>query len=183
MQFPIAARFGVETLHFGTSTGVARLDTLSIGTPLTTEVFENRQTAEAWNSPGQPRRGNHRQRLSLFHGVSPLVVAPAVSQLARWLGYTPLPDVRSGLSQSHPLRPVTLLRLSHDLTRQRQHHPQPHHDRRLQCSLGFRTRGNCGVPYDELRNSLICPWTLDFHVDYDTRCSKADFCIRPTCHS
>ena len=44
-QFPIAARFGLEVLPFGTSTGVARLDTLSIGTPLTTEVFENRQTA------------------------------------------------------------------------------------------------------------------------------------------
>jgi len=55
MQFPIAARFGVEVVHFGTSTGVARLDTLSIGTPLTTEVFENRQTAGglefAWPTP------------------------------------------------------------------------------------------------------------------------------------
>ena len=60
MQFPIAARFGVEVLHFGTSTGVARLDTLSIGTPLTTEVFENRQTAGglefAWPTP--PRRSS-----------------------------------------------------------------------------------------------------------------------------
>ncbi|XSC41915.1 hypothetical protein ACF1BQ_024985 [Bradyrhizobium sp. RDT10] len=69
MQFPIAARFGVEVLHFGTSTGVARLDTLSIGTPLTTEVFENRQTAGAWNSPGQPQRGSRRQRPSLFHAL------------------------------------------------------------------------------------------------------------------
>jgi hypothetical protein len=39
MQFPIAARFGVETLHFGTSTGVARLDTLSIGTPVDIRVW------------------------------------------------------------------------------------------------------------------------------------------------
>jgi len=54
-------------------------------------VFETVRRREAWNSPGQPRRGNHRQRLSLFHELS-LVVAPAVSQLARWLGYTPLPE-------------------------------------------------------------------------------------------
>src|SRR5262245_58037109 len=44
-QFPLLARFGFEVMHFGTSTGVARLDTLSIGTPLTTQVFENRQVA------------------------------------------------------------------------------------------------------------------------------------------
>ena len=81
MQFPIAARFGVEVLHFGTSTGVARLDTLSIGTPLTTEVFENRQTAGglefAWPTP--PRQPPPAP--VVVPRVSPLVVAPAVSQL------------------------------------------------------------------------------------------------------
>ncbi|XUJ33528.1 hypothetical protein ACQ5SK_38260 [Bradyrhizobium japonicum] len=87
MQFPIAARFGVETLHFGTSTGVARLDTLSIGTPLTTEVFENRQTAGglefAWPTPPlQPLPAP-----VVVPKVNPLVVAPAVQQIARWLGY------------------------------------------------------------------------------------------------
>ena len=92
MQFPIAARFSVEVLHFGTSTDVARLDTLSIGTPLTTEVFENRQTAGglefAWPTP--PRQPPPAP--VVVPRVSPLVVAPAVSQLARWLGYTPLPE-------------------------------------------------------------------------------------------
>src|SRR5882672_5580231 len=85
MQFPIAARFGVEVVHFGTSTGVARLDTLSIGTPLTTEVFENRQTAGglefAWPTP--PRQPPPAP--VVIPRVSPLVVAPAVGQLARWL--------------------------------------------------------------------------------------------------
>ena len=176
MQFPIAARFGVETLHFGTSTGVARLDTLSIGTPLTTEVFENRQTAGglefAWPTPP-------RQPLPapvVIPRVSPLVVAPAVSQLARWLGYTPLPE--------RPFRPqpvtfpfdpppfygsVMTYKGSDSIIPNRTKIDD------YNASLGFRTRGNCGVPYDQLTNSLICPWTLDFHVDYDTSVFESRF--------
>ncbi len=176
MQFPIAARFGVETLHFGTSTGVARLDTLSIGTPLTTEVFENRQTAGglefAWPTP--PRQPPPAP--VVVPRVSPLVVAPAVSQLMRWLGYTPLPE--------RPFRP-TPVTFPFD--------PAPFYGSVMtyrgsdsiipgrtkiddyNASLGFRTRGNCGVPYDQLTNSLICPWTVDFHVDYDTSVFESRF--------
>src|SRR5258705_9333551 len=176
MQFPIAARFGVETLHFGTSTGVARLDTLSIGTPLTTEVFENRQTAGglefAWPTP--PRQPPPAP--VVIPRVSPLVVAPAVSQLARWLGYTPLPD--------RPFRPqpvtfpfdpppfygsVMTYKGSDSIIPNRTKIDD------YNASLGFRTRGHCGVPYDQLTNSPICPWTLDFHVDYDTSVFESRF--------
>lgn len=176
MQFPIAARFGVEVLHFGTSTGVARLDTLSIGTPLTTEVFENRQTAGglefAWPTPP-------RQPLPapvVVPRVSPLVVAPAVSQLMRWLGYTPLPE--------RPFRP-TPVTFPFD--------PPPFYGSVMtyrgsdsiipgrtkiddyNASLGFRARGHCGLPYDQLADSLICPWTVDFHVDYNTSVFESRF--------
>jgi hypothetical protein len=176
MQFPIAARFGVETLHFGTSTGVARLDALSIGTPLTTEVFENRQTAGglefAWPTP--PRQPPPAP--VVVPRVSPLVVAPAVRQLMGWLGYTPLPE--------RPFRP-TPVTFPFD--------PPPFYGSVMtyrgsdsiipgrtkiddyNASLGFRTRGNCGVPYDQLTNSLICPWTVDFHVDYDTSVFESRF--------
>jgi hypothetical protein len=176
MQFPIAARFGVETLHFGTSTGVARLDTLSIGTPLTTEVFENRQTAGglefAWPTP--PRQPPPAP--VVIPRVSPLVVAPAVSQLARWLGYTPLPE--------RPFRPqpvtfpfdpppfygsVMTYKGSDSIIPNRTNIDD------YNVSLGFRTRGHCGVPYDQLTNSPICPWTLDFHVDYDTSVFESRF--------
>jgi len=176
MQFPIAARFGVETLHFGTSTGVARLDTLSIGTPLTTEVFENRQTAGglefAWPTP--PRQPPPAP--VVIPRVSPLVVAPAVGQLARWLGYTPLPE--------RPFRPqpvtfpfdpppfygsVMTYKGSDSIIPNRTKIDD------YNASLGFRTRGHCGVPYDQLTNSPICPWTLDFHVDYDTSVFESRF--------
>jgi hypothetical protein len=175
-QFPIAARFGVETLHFGTSTGVARLDTLSIGAPLTTEVFENRQTTGglefAWpTSPLQPLPAP-----VVVPKVSPLVVAPAVSQIARWLGYTPLPQ--------RPLRPEPV-RPPVD--------PSPFYGSIMaykgsdailpgrtkiddyNASLGYRTSGHCGLPYDQLTSSLVCPWTVDFHVDYDTSLFESRF--------
>jgi hypothetical protein len=176
MQFPIAARFGVEVLHFGTSTGVARLDTLSIGTPLTTEVFENRQTAGglefAWPTP--PRQPPPAP--VVVPRVSPLVVAPAVSQLMRWLGYTPLPE--------RPFRPTPVTPLLD---------PPPFYGSVVtykgsesiipgrtkiddyNASLGFRTKGHCGVPYDQLKDSLICPWTLDFHVDYSSSVFESRF--------
>jgi hypothetical protein len=176
MQFPIAARFGVEVLHFGTSTGVARLDTLSIGTPLTTEVFENRQTAGglefAWPTP--PRQPPPAP--VVVPRVSPLVVAPAVSQLMRWLGYTPLPERPFRPSPvTFPFDPapfygsVMAYRGSDSIIPGRTKIDD------YNASLGFRTRGHCGVPYDQLTDSLICPWTVDFHVDYDTSVFESRF--------
>ena len=176
MQFPVAARFGVEVVHFGTSTGVARLDTLSIGTPLTTEVFENRQTAGgfefAWPTPP-------RQPLPapvVVPRSSPLVVAPAVSQVMRWLGYVPLPE------RPFRLQPVTPLLdpppfYGSVVTYKGRDEIIPGRTKidDYNASLGYRTKGNCGVPYDQLTDSLICPWTFDFHVDYDTSVFESRF--------
>ena len=176
MQFPIAARFGVETLHFGTSTGVARLDTLSIGTPLTTEVFENRQTAVglefAWPTPP-------RQPLPapvVVPKVNPLVVAPAVQQIARWMGYVPPPErpfkplpVRPLLDPPPFYGSVVTYKGSEDIVPDRTRIDD------YNATLGFRTRGHCGVPYEQLTTSLICPWTFDFHVDYDTSVFESKF--------
>jgi hypothetical protein len=176
MQFPIAARFGVETLHFGTSTGVARLDTLSIGTPLTTEVFENRQTAGglefAWPTP--PLRPLPPP--VVVPKVSPLVVAPAVKQIARWLGYTPPPQRPLRLE---PVRPpvdpppfygsIMAYKGSDSIIPNRTKIDD------YNASLGYRTSGHCGVPYEQLTSSLVCPWTVDFHVDYDTSVFESRF--------
>jgi hypothetical protein len=176
MQFPIAARFGVETLHFGTSTGVARLDTLSIGTPLTTEVFENRQTAGglefAWPTP--PLRPLPAP--VVVPKVSPLVVAPAVQQIARWLGYTPLPQRPVKLQPvTPPFDPppfygsVVAYRGSDNIIPGRTSIDD------YNASLGYRTNGHCGLPYEQLTTSLICPWTFDVHVDYDTSVFESRF--------
>jgi hypothetical protein len=176
MQFPIAARFGVETLHFGTSTGVARLDTLSIGTPLTTEVFENRQTAGGLEfafptPPLQPLPAP-----VVVPKVNPLVVAPAVQQIARWMGYDPPPQRPfKPLPVTPPLDPppfygsVVAYKGSDSIIPNRTKIDD------YNATLGFRTRGHCGVPYDQLTDSLICPWTFDFHVDYDTSVFESRF--------
>ncbi len=94
----------------------------------------------------------------------------------RWLGYPPLPE--------RPFRP-TPVTFPFD--------PAPFYGSVMtyrgsdsiipgrtkiddyNASLGFRTRGHCGVPYDQLKDSLVCPWTLDFHVDYDTSVFESRF--------
>ena len=175
-QFPISARFAFEVLHFGTSTGVARLDTLSIGTPLTTEVFENRQTAAGleFALPTPPLKPPPVP--GVIPPVRPLVLAPLVSQTARWLGYTPLPQ------RVVPLVPVTppvplppfygsimVYKGSEDFGFNRTDIQD------FNASLGFRTQGHCGRLYEELQSSLICPWTLDTHVDYSTNVFESIF--------
>jgi hypothetical protein len=169
MQFPIAARLGREVLHFGTSTGVARLDTLSIGTPLTTEVFENRQTAVglefAWPTP--PLKPPPAP--VTVPPVRPLVIAPLVTQFARWVGYTPPPQRPVRLTPVTPpadLPPfygsIALYKGSELLA------PDRTLMQDFNASLGFRAHGHCDRPYEELRSSLVCPWNVDFHVDYNS---------------
>jgi len=167
--FPISARAGLEVVHFGTSTGVARLDTLSIGTPLTTEVFENREAAAgfefAWPTPplAPPPAP------VVVPTVQPLVLAPAVSNIAQWLGYKPPPQrVAKPTPVTPPVEPspfygsFLVYKGDEEIT------PGRTLIQDYNASLGFRTSGHCGVPYEELKSSLICPWEIDAHVDYDT---------------
>ena len=175
-QFPIAARLGREVLHFGTSTGVARLDTLSIGTPLTTEVFENRQTYAglefAWPTPplAPPPLP------VVVPPVQPLLIAPAVSQWMRWAGYTPLPQRPTRLMPiTPPIDPPPFYGSFMVYKGSEEIAPTRHYTEDFNASLGFRTSGHCGVPYEQLRWSLVCPWTVDFHVDYDTSVFESKF--------
>ena len=168
-QFPITARLGREVLHFGTSTGVARLDTLSIGTPLTTEVFENRQTAAGleFALPTPPLAPPPAP--VIVPPVRPLVLAPAVSQLARWLGYTPLPQrVGPPTPVTPPVNPPPFYGSFLAYKGSELLDPGRRHIQDYNASLGYRTNGHCGKPYEELRSSWLCPWHIDVHVDYNT---------------
>src|SRR5262245_43904389 len=177
--FPIAARLGREVLHFGTSTGVARLDTLSIGTPLTTEVFENRQTAAGLEfSLPTPPLGPPPAPV-VVPPVRPLVLAPLVNHAARWLGYNPLPQRLTPplpVTPPVPLPPfygsIAVYKGSEDFG------PQRTRIEDFNASLGYRTQGHCGRLYEELRSSLVCPWTLDTHVDYSTNVFESIFLHR-----
>jgi uncharacterized coiled-coil protein SlyX len=175
-QFPIAARLGLEALHFGTSTGVARLDTLSIGTPLTTEVFENRQTYAglefAWPTPplAPPPLP------VVVPPVRPLLIAPAVSEWMRWAGYTPLPQRPTRLMPiTPPIDPPPFYGSFMVYKGSEEIAPTRPYTEDFNASLGFRASGHCGVPYEQLRSSLVCPWQIDFHVDYDTSVFESKF--------
>jgi hypothetical protein len=176
MQFPLAARFGREVVHFGSSTGVARLDTLSIGTPLTTAVFENRETIAGFEFAFPTPPPMPAPAPVVEPPVRPLVLAPLVKDIAQRLGYVPLPE------RVKPLTPVTppldlppiygsvmFYKGSEDFGVGRTRIED------FNASLGFRRRGHCGVSYEELQSSRVCPWTLDFHVDYSTNVFESIF--------
>jgi len=176
MQFPLAARFGREVVHFGSSTGVARLDTLSIGTPLTTAVFENRQTIAGFEFAFPTPPPMPAPAPIVEPPVRPMVLAPLVKDIAQRLGYVPLPQ------RVKPLTPVTppldlppiygsvmFYKGSEDFGADRTRLED------FNASLGFRTRGHCGALYEQLQSSRVCPWTLDFHVDYSTNVFESIF--------
>ena len=176
MQFPLAARFGREVMHFGSSTGVARLDTLSIGTPLTTAVFENRQTFAGFEFALPTPPPMPAPAPVVEPPVRPLVLAPLVKDIAQRLGYLPLPQ------RVKPLTPVTppldlppiygsvmFYKGTEDFGVGRTRIED------FNASLGYRTRGHCGKLYEELQSSRVCPWTLDFHVDYSTNVFESIF--------
>jgi hypothetical protein len=178
-QFPITARVGHEVLHFGTSTGVARVDTLSIGTPLTTAVFENKQTAVGLEfALPTPPLGPPPAPV-VTPPVRPLAVAPLVSRLAQALGYSPLPQrIAPAQPVSPPAQPppfygsIMFYKGSEDFGADRTDIQD------FNASLGYRTSGNCGKSYEQLRSSLVCPWTLDVHVDYSTNVFESAFLHR-----
>jgi hypothetical protein len=176
MQFPLAARFGREVMHFGSSTGVARLDTLSIGTPLTTAVFENRQTFAGFEFALPTPPPMPAPAPVVEPPVRPLVLAPLVKDIAQRLGYVPLPQ------RVKPLTPVTppldlppiygsvmFYKGTEDFGVGRTRIED------FNASLGYRTRGHCGKLYEELQSSRVCPWTFDFHVDYSTNVFESIF--------
>lgn len=175
-QFPIAARLGREVLHFGTSTGVARLDTLSIGTPLTTEVFENRQTAAGleFAFPTPPLKPPPAP--VTVPPVRPLVIAPVVSNLMRTLGYKPLPERVVKLAPvTPPIAPPPFYGSILAYKGSELIAPDRTHIHNFNASLGYRTQGHCGKTYEDLRSSLVCPWTVDVHVDYNTSVFESRF--------
>jgi uncharacterized coiled-coil protein SlyX len=166
-RFPLYAKVGRDALSFGTSTGIHRADVLSVENPLTIEVFEMRRNSIGLGfglptpAAGPPPAG------VVVPPVQPMVLNPAFGAFARGLGYHP-PPVRPKAPTPTPFTPE----------------PPPFYgsfdaydantvsgiNRKLGTAfngrLGYQTRGNCGRPYDELKDSLLCPWGLDVSVDY-----------------
>lgn len=165
--FPLYAKGGRDVLPFGTSTGIARADQISITNPLTTEVFETRQNfiGAGFALPTPPL--TRPPPPVVIPPVRPQVINPLVTSGIRALGYEYPP------TRPPPPTPVTPPPV-----------PPPFYGNvyffdgnsqlgsnrsikdNINASLGYRTEGHCGRPYDRLRATDFCPWSFDVHVDY-----------------
>ena len=176
LRFPLFLRGGRDVIPFGTSTGFTRTSGLSIESPLTIQAFETRsnlvQIGFEFPTPALVRPPPP----VVAPPVQPLVLGPAVNQLAHWIGYHP-----SG-TRPPPLGPLPyavepapfygtvgfyqgsdLITGQFDFTNN------------VTASLGYRARGHCGRPYSELTYSLVCPWAFDVSVDFATSIFASNF--------
>ncbi len=175
-RFPIYVKAGRDVLPFGISTGVHRIDLVSLNDPLTIDAFETRRNAIGigFALPTPPAAPPPKPQI--VPPSRPLVVSPLISSLSESMGYAPLPVRRT------PPTPVTL-----------PPEPPPFYGdlyfydansvrgvtRKLGSSisgrLGYRTSRHCGRTYSELVHSNICPWTADLSVDYISSVFDSDF--------
>ena len=174
-RFPLYLRAGRVNLAFGSSTGTHRSDVLSIESPLTTDAFELKRNAIGIGFGFPTPALGRAEAPVVVPPVRPLVLAPVVAAFAAQLGYASPPE--------RPKRP-TPISLPPE--------PPPYYGslllyegpntgaqrsfrRNVNARLGYRTGGNCGRLYSELRSSDFCPWALDFNVDYNTSVFDSNF--------
>ena len=169
-KFPPFVTAGRIILPFGISTGVPLADVLSTEDPLTVEVFEFRETAIGFGF-GFPTPALTPPTPPVTPPpVKPLVINPLISALARRLGYAPPPTL---LPPPTPITPTPAPPLVHvglysyagnTFGRAGGYRPADH----LNATVGFHTRGHCGRPYDQLRGTIFCPWSLAADVSYNS---------------
>ena len=166
-RFPFYLKVGRDVLPFGTSTGIHRSDVLSLENPLTVEIFETKANtvgigfALPTPTPGPPPPP------VVAPTVKPLVVNPLLSAVANYLGYTPPPVRRKPqIPGASPADAPPFYGSLYVYDANTVEGVNRRFSGSLNGRLGYQTRGNCGRPYSELTDSLICPWALDVSVDY-----------------
>ena len=170
-RFPPFLKAGRMILPFGTSTGVLRADVLSTESPLTIEAFEFRNTAIGFGIGFPTPALTPATPPVIVPPVKPMVINPIISSLARRLGYNPPP------ARPKPLTPINftpdpppfnagIYLYSGNTFREPDSGLKPRNH--IGATAGFRTRGHCGRPYDQLRGIGICPWSIDIDVDYNS---------------
>src|SRR6266480_3401009 len=175
-RFPIYVKAGRDVLPFGISTGVHRIDLVSLNDPLTIDAFATRRNAVGIGFALPTPPAGPPPKPQIVPPSRPLVINPLISSLSESMGYAPLPVRRT------PPTPVTL-----------PPEPPPFYGdlffydantvrgvtRKLGSSingrLGYRTSRHCGRNYSELVHSNICPWTADLSVDYISSVFDSDF--------
>jgi hypothetical protein len=171
-RFPPFLTAGRIILPFGVSTGDPVADVLTIEDPLTIEVFEFRETMVGLGL-GFPTPAFMPATPPVTPPpVRPLVINPLVSSFSRFLGYKPPPTPPAALTPIIPTPAPPLFNLAvysfdgetfESEGDSGRWDPGEHYG----ATAGFRTKGSCGRPYDQLVGSALCPWTFDIDVDYN----------------
>ena len=172
LRFPPFLTFGRIILPFGISTGDPVTDVLTNVDPLTLSTFELRNTAFGFGlgfptpAPKPPTPPVTPPK------VRPLVINPLFTSLFKSLGYeSPIkrPPALTPISPppTPPLFNVGIYSYdgsTFENTDTGGYKPGEHWG----ATVGFRTQGSCGRPFDKLGGSLFCPWAIDVDVDYNS---------------
>ena len=166
-RFPLYAKVGRDVLSFGTSTGVHRADVLSLENPLTIEVFETRRNSIGIGFALPTPEAGPPPPSVIVPPVRPMVLNPAFSAFSKALGYQPLPSrVKAPTPTPFVPEPPPFYGSFDVYDANTVDGINRKFDSSYNARLGYHTSGHCGVPYDELKDSLFCPWGLDVSVDY-----------------
>lgn len=169
-RFPPYLIAGRIVLPFGISTGNPVADVLTIEDPLTISGFEQRQVAVgfgmAWPTPAPAP-----QEPVVIPPILPQVIAPAWSKLLAALGTEPPKTYPAAptpvlLPPQPPTWNVGIYSYNGDTFDRYQSGWRP--DDQIDATVGYRTAGHCGKPYEELTQWSFCPWTVDIDVDYNS---------------
>jgi hypothetical protein len=180
------ATFGRVVAPFGISTGDPVADVLNIVDPLTVEVFETKKDAILIGLDF-PTPSPTPQVVTLAPPpVKPVAIAPVVGRLSRLLGYRPTPPPHTSRFTSLPpdLPPFTLgvYFYQGDTYEKVSDAGEWILDHHLGATAGYRTRGKCRpylggeqAPEDLHWLHVVCPWTLEVDVDFNSSVFDSDF--------
>jgi hypothetical protein len=169
LKFPLFLNAGLLYLPFGISTGNPVADVLTIEDPLSVEAFDQQQTAVGIGAAFPTPKPTPITPPVVVPRVRGAFVNPGFDRLTARLGYEepPRPAGQPPTATLPPMLPKFNIGLytfngeTYDV-RQRGWNPKDYYS----ATIGYRTRGHCGKRYDELLDSLRCPWSFDVDVDY-----------------
>lgn len=180
LRFPPFMTAGRIVPPFGISTGNPVTDTLTIEDPLTIEGFEMRKTAVGFGIGFPTPAVKPAAPPVTPPTVRPLVINPLISSISRALGYKFSPP-----SLSTPITPkpaptrfnAGIYSYNGDTFKGRRKTGGYRPGNYIDATAGFHMRGSCGRPYDQLRGSVFCPWSVDFDVDYNSSVFESKFLV------
>ncbi|MGI9434628.1 MAG: hypothetical protein ACR2Q4_07350 [Geminicoccaceae bacterium] len=170
-RFPPYIELGQLVLPFGTGTGSAVADTLSTGDPLTLELFETREVAIGFGAGFPTPKPPPNLPPIATPTVKPLLVRPLVEAIGRGLGYQPRPSQPAlpAMLTPTPDTPTfnaAVYAYDGDTFDGEDSGFDP--SKTISATLGYRTKGNCGKAYDQLKSSMVCPWSLQANFDINS---------------